>query len=328
MKCLMVGWVCGVLLGMIGLNTPQVMRYGHKRVTDSGLTVFSELDVPGNSPLYRGSEQLIPNYWGKDKPDGALLLRIGREDAPACFAVVGDSHARRLYRGMHLVGQQRGWSGVYINSYMKPFYGAEYVEIGVPDHTMTPERFIALEDYLRLHPEIETLIVAQYWVAQIKPHRLWNGQTVSQEDCLEARTAQLREFCRRMQRCGKQVVFTTPTPWLQVRDVGRLLKWSQRYRGLNPRAMGAARLTDNDYALRAQPVIRMLEQLQREGVCHVVHAETVFFSGGVFDCMQEGALMLADSNHLSIDGAVKCVRGVAEALDVYCRAPQTEPAQP
>lgn len=327
MKCLMVGWVCGVLLGMIGLNSPQVMRYGRKMATNSGLTVFSELDVPGNSPLYRGSEQLIPNYWGADKPDGALLLRIGREDAPACFAVVGDSHAQCLYRGMHLVGQQRGWSGVYINSYMKPFYGAEYVEIGVPDHTMTPERFIALEDYLRLHPEIETLIVVQYWVAQIKPHRLWNGQTVSQEDCLEARAAQLREFCRRMQRCGKQVVFTTPTPWISQRNIGRLLRWKCRYAQLNPE-VATVHLSREEYDQKAQPMIDLLEELQREGLCRLLHVEEAFFTDGVFEPVWEGQVMLTDDHHLSIDGAVKCVRGVAEALDVYCRAPQTEPAQP
>lgn len=335
---LIVGWVMAVCPGVVLMELPQLMRClrsacGAKIVHDAyGYHEAGQSADPGeespNSLLYQGTKDMQINLWGAKKPSVGILQHLGVAQAPARFVVMGDSHAQCLSKGIHLVGRERGWSGVYLNTYLMPFYGEDYHERGHVDHTMTPRKYDLIESWLSQHPDIETVIVVQYWVTRIKPHRLWNGQTVRQEDCLEARTAQLREFCRRMQRCGKQVVFMTPTPWLQVRDVGRLLKWSQRYRGLNPRAMEAARLTDNDYALRAQPVIRMLEQLQREGVCHVVHAETVFFSGGVFDCMQEGALMLADSNHLSDDGAVKCVRGVAEALDVYCRAPQTEPAQP
>lgn len=331
------GWVLAACPGVVLMELPQVMRYlresctGGVRDADEyhGFDNAAPLrEEAPDSPLYQGTEEMQVNLWGLEKPSYGILQHLGLAHAPARFVVLGDSHAQRLSKGIHLVGRERGWSGVYLNTYLMPFYGEDYHERGHVDHTMTPRKYDLIESWLSQYPDIETVIVVQYWVARMVPHRLWNGQSVSQEDCLEARTAQLREFCRRMQRCGKQVVFTTPTPWLQVRDVGRLLRWSKRYSGLNPRAMEAARLTDNDYALRAQPVIRMLEQLQREGVCHVVHAETVLFSGGVFDCMQEGALMLEDSNHLSGAGAVKCVRSVAEELDAYCRALPPEPSQP
>ncbi|MGN0868151.1 MAG: acyltransferase family protein [Akkermansia sp.] len=332
------GWVLAACPGVVLMELPQVMRYvrsagGAKIVRDAhGYHEVGHSLSPGeestDSPLYRGTEGMQINLWGGKEPSYGILQHLGHAQAPARFVVLGDSHAQCLCKGIHSVGMERGWSGVYLNTYLMPFYGEDYHEKGHVDHTMTPRKYALIESWLAQHPDIETVIVVQYWVARMVPHRLWDGQQVSREACLEARTEQLRAFCRRMQRCGKQVVFMTPTPWLAVHNVGRLLKWSRRYVRLNPRAMDAARLTEQDYAVRAQPVIRMLEQLQREGSCHVVHAEAVFFPGGVFDCMQEGTLMMSDSNHLSDEGAVKCVQGMAEELDTYCRAQQPAPAQP
>ncbi|MCQ2365167.1 MAG: acyltransferase, partial [Akkermansia sp.] len=267
-----------------------------------------------DSPLWQETDEFVLNRWGRKFSFAPLLQHMGSTDAEACFVLLGDSHAQRWAYGLNLLAREQGWSGVYLNSYYHPFYGAVFDPPATPDFKNTPERCETLFRWLRHQQGLRWVIIGNYWCGRYIDHATWDGREVTGDAVDEARTAELREFCRKIRDCGKEVLILGDTPHVTGNDTMRLANWNARYGryGLNQVSLPQVRREEFDREVRAPQA--SFRQLEQEGCCHVLLPGDNMFTNGVFTPLQDGQVLLEDSDHLTVEGSYWALQFVLPQL--------------
>lgn len=271
--------------------------------------------VPADSPLYAGAEGIMANHFGPTITPAAVLLKeVGDTSKEPNFAILGDSHALDFAAGMHLAGKKYQWHGIFLNSYVTPFWNAEWrdspnVAIG---NFFDEDKALRIENWLKQHPELHTVFIAQYWTSRLCPHRSWNGTPV-QGDCVQARAKQLREFCQRLNDMGKGVVVVTDNPMIPTpspdRTLGAFLMWHAGEKC--PAVLECSKAT---YESTNGVFNRELEKLSADGICTVLHRENTFFKTDTF-CAYNGKILThRDANHLTPNGALFSISDSIETI--------------
>lgn len=260
--------------------------------------------LPLQSTLWNETQGIMSNQFSPHSAPEFLLYELGNLNQEISFVIIGDSHAYDLACGMHLCGKEHGWHGIFLNSYIVPFWGADFrTPLSIaPGNFFDEKKANRVINWLNQHPEIKTIFIAQYWSARMVPHQMWDGYHV-EEDIIPSRAAELREFCKRVNRCDKTIVLVTDNPRLStatpLRNLGSHLMWHQRKP--MPTSLQCNR---GDYEKLNGAFNEEMAKMEDEGICHVLHREYAFFTSDTF-CAYNGEILThRDNAHLTPAGAV------------------------
>lgn len=271
--------------------------------------------VPADSPLYQDAEGMMPNnFTTAPAPYSVLLQEIGVPEKELSFIVIGDSHAIDFANGMHLAALQKGWHGLFLNSYILPFWDAE-----LPQQTTSAlgnfynrDKATCMLNWLAKHPELHTVFIAQYWGTRMKSHVTWSGEPVT-GDMVQARAAELREFCRQLKAIGKEVVVATDTPRIKTITPKQVLCSYLMF------PMGKdfpADLTcdKGSYEQANGAFNHELDNIAADGLCIVLHRENAFFKTNTFRAYDGHSISHRDAGHLTPEGGYLSISGVLEQI--------------
>lgn len=310
--------------GWVLLTVTDGFRSSLHREANAVCAAISQPDkVAKDSPLRQHTEGLYPRQLLKFRAPSSLLRDIGDTAAPCNFAILGDSHAADFAAAMNTAGKEEGWHGVYLNSYIVPFWGSNYPTLENPDtaegHWFDRDKAHALCRWLAQHPELKTVFLVQYWSLRYESHRTWDGQTVSGREAVRrARAEQLREMCLALREAGKSVVLVSDTPTIACgfpqREVQRHILRGAKVEGLDSLICSAA-VYEKDNA----DILHTLQDLEEEGLCTVLHREENFFPPDRLSVYSHPELLFRDSHHLTEKGALMSIsRQRAELRALLC----------
>lgn len=282
--------------------------------------------VASDSPLQAGTEGIMPNnFTPQPYPNAVILKDIGDPGKPLSFAVIGDSLALDFANGMHIAAQQKGWHGIFLNTYTVPFWNADFPR---PPETMAlgnvcrEDKMRRIMNWLKMHPELRTVFIAQIWDSRMGPHDTWDGKHVS-ENLLQARMEELREFLRQLKGLGKNAVLVTSNPTLSTQspqhDLEAYLMW---HKGEElPSGLSCARKT---YEEKNGTINQEMDKIQDEGLCHVLHREKSFFDSDVFHSYDGEKLSHRDRSHLTAEGSFLGISRQLDEIDAILNQPDKE----
>lgn len=263
-------------------------------------------------PLYEHTDGL-PIQWSRnDGEEPALIYHLGDCDQEARFVLLGDSHSENLVAGFDIIGKEKGWAGIYLNSYFHPFWGALYEEAGQPKHTFDQAKGEAFLNWFKAHPSITHIVIAQYWEPRMGRHRHWNGSSVDDKEQIRScRYEELKTFCELMAELGKKVILLTDNPHIQGKNP-RQYVLSKRLKGDRDFNDADFICTREAYLAQNSSFTTCAERLEREGQCTLIRMGEALLQGGTFTCMKGNGLLMKDSHHLSYLGGLEAVRLIAD----------------
>lgn len=298
-------------------ETHGFARYLHlddNRAIESCISDCTLPELPQQSPFWDGTHGITPNQYSPHSKPECLLHELGDTNQEISFAIIGDSHAFDLACGMHLWGVEQGWHGLFLNSYVVPYWGAEYRTPPsiAPGNFFDENKASLLLHWLQQHPEIRTIFIAQYWSQRLRPHMMWNGLSI-ETNIPQARVNELRQFCQKVQACGKRIVLVTDTPQLPsstpLRDISSRLMWHQG-KGISP-ALCCHR---KNYDARNGAFNKEMDKMENDGICCVLHRENVFFPTDLFVAYDGTYLTHRDNHHLYPYGSKVSVSGSIDEI--------------
>ncbi len=245
---------------------------------------------------------------GKNKALDTPLLWLGRPSTPAdkpSFVLIGDSHAQAFFAGFDICSKEAGITGVYLSSIMIPFWDREVLPITKQYYynRAKGESFMA---WLRAQPQLRTIIIAQYWTRFSNLTLDWDRRPVVPGT--ESNAAALREFCKQVKSCGKEVIILGPLPDFSGSKTLSYARWLNR-KGLPAEAEQPAYIChEKDFTPRFARETATLNQLQNEGLCHVLHPAAHMFNNGVCKAIDDGVIQYKDANHITCEGAASVLR--------------------
>ena len=237
-------------------------------------------------PLFDGVFRVMNQTHRQPGSMPHTLLAMGSDERPTCL-LIGDSHAAHSYAGLDTVLRQEGISGAYLASYIYPLHGWE--EDRKPNYKQTPPREVALFEWLSAHPEITHIIIGQRWWVRL------NTET-------DRHTQDLRLFLTRLRDLGKSAVILGPTP--EFGPQAALLHYDKIFslQGITSTEaeQQAATCTKQQYLHTHATALRVLRQMQDEGLCRLIEPLDTLPEGELFRSLQGGVLMMTDANHMSV----------------------------
>lgn len=274
----------------------------------------------------------FPTRRHPQEPDMTIpLVQLGTAGKPARFVLVGDSHAQAIYMGMDDVCRRLDVSGVFLASIITPFRNREFPRL-FTGYFYNREKAAALLHWLECHPEIDTVVIAQYWDKMNQLEADWDLNPVTPG--IESNGPALRGFCEDIRAIGKKVVIWGPLPSFASGKMVGYARWLNRHGyelcSRHPEFI----CTRAAYEAEFGRMNTLLDELERDGLCRVLHpAEDCLFrrdelSGEeVCRAVENGNIYYRDKNHLSVAGSLRVARQLEEQLR-ECLAPDSAAAPP
>lgn len=306
-------WSIAILwVTVFGLHTLTIRTLGFHNLLHQHLnTQFQDLQirpqtaVSPDNPLQTGSDGIAPNQSSPLAKKGFLLMNVGDLGQPVSFVIMGDSHAVDLTKALHYKGCESGWHGVLLNSYVVPFWNADYRKEGLPSapgNFFNKNKAVHIISWLRAHPELKYVMIAQYWRYRFVPHVSWQGKNIEQ-NIIEERLNELRSFCEQVKLAGKEIIIFTDTPEISETTPCRVARGYAMYSML-PQLPQGMYYNQEEYSKTDGYFNSMLDSLQEEGFCTVIHREDAFFENATCSALRNGKSIFRDSHHLTVQGAL------------------------
>lgn len=276
--------------------------------------------------------QSLPAHHHPQAPDMDVpLLQLGNADKPASYVLVGDSHAQAYYMGMDVESQAMDISGVFLASIIVPFRDREYPR-RYTGYFYNREKAAAFLHWLKCHPEIETVVVAQSWDKMNQLTMDWDLNPVAPG--IESNGPALRAFCEDLRTIGKKVVIWGPLPVFESAKMVTYARWLKRHgyelRSRHPEFICTRAAYDAEFG----KMNALLDELERDGLCRVLHpAEECLFrrdgENGEECCraLDDGQINFKDRNHISVGTSLRIIHMMRGQLQELLR-PSTAPANP
>ena len=297
-------WIATLVLCREGRKTSGFRDYLPSSSWE--IPTYSEWKMSNDTALENGLSKddfpLFPFVFQLMNQDGrvphnfqAPLMIMGDGESKATCVLMGDSHAAALFAGMDAGFKQEKIHGVYLASYIYPLHGWE--EDKKPDWGNISSRERALMSWLRLHPEITHVIIAQRW---------WYRFNDSADRVENA----LRIFIQELRDCGKKVVLIGPTP--EFPQQAALLHYDKIFALQGKDAQSAEQVAAVCSATRYNELnktcLPILRKLQNEGLCTLVEPLQTLEPGEVFHTLQKGKLLMVDGDHMNPGASLPLVR--------------------
>lgn len=244
------------------------------------------------------------------------------------FVLVGNSVAQQLYAGFHEICKERNIPGIHLTTIVFPLWNY-YVWFG-DSYCWTKDKAAAFTEWLRHQPDLHTVVVSFLWKGEKKLTKFnytnWDGFLVAetQDEILN----NAKEFCKQVQKTGKNVVILTPTPvFMDFEDAALLGRGEDYVHWRNQRGYMIDSkngedpfvITEKEYMEFNADVFNMLCKLESEGYCKLLHIEQGIFREGNFSGLQNGKLYCRDKAHVTPAGAIFIMKGVADQFEKIIR---------
>ena len=302
-------WVGCITLCGIGRKNEGFSAYlppSHWEVAPYDTWRISE-DSEVHRELHTGSFRIYPGVFGmlstqRPYPKNAPLLAMG-DDAqkPTCL-LIGDSHAMCSYAGLDQALQKERLAGLYLSAYICPFHG--WVEDKKMFFNAEAQPWeAALLHWLKKHPEITHIIIAQRWHL-----RLDAPDSTHVQD--------LRAFLTALHEMKKNVILIGPTPEFPPQAAFLHFDKILNLRGLSSEAVDAAAAvcTKEIYGEKNKIALPILLRLQEEGLCKLIEPLSVLAPGEVFRSVQGGKLQMFDGHHMCPEQSIRLMQALRPAL--------------
>ena len=236
----------------------------------------------------------------------AEFLPLGRMEQMPEFVVVGDSHAQQMYAGFNELCKAQNINGVFFSSVILPVCN-QYIGIS-PSYTWSKEKHQAFITWLKAHPEIHTVVIAQHWEPRVNPGDIITWEKIRKYRTKEAGTENLKQFCADLQQAGKQVIVITHSPMLlgfeNANDLGQGLEYARwrhfRYGTAMPmNDKDPIILTEEMYTKEHGETNKILHMLEKEGYCRVLDLHKAYFSKGPIFLYSGERLNFRDNGHIT-----------------------------
>lgn len=266
----------------------------------------------------------------------AILSLSGMEEKPQ-FVLVGNSVAQQYYAGFHEVCKERNIPGIHLTTIVYPLWNYHcWLNKG---YCWTEEKAKAFSEWLRCHPEIHTVVVSFLWKSRQESalpsqYTAWDGKPMPYS--LPVKMQLIKEFCLQMRAAGKHVVFITPSPvFMEFEDAAFLGKGEDyvQWRKIRNKAIvphvgeDPFVITKDEYMSFNDDVFAMLNELEREGYCKLLHIEKSIFRDGNFAGLKNGTLFCRDKTHVTPAAAIYIIQGVADEFESIMRENQATPVK-
>lgn len=235
---------------------------------------------------------------------GTSLLQIGDADVAPTFALIGDSHATSMFPGMHRVLKHSGCSGVFL--------AWRYVPASPAAQTESEK---AMKQWLQAHPEIHYVVLAQRWsgymgVNQYVTSNIEWLKGENKEWLFQERSQVVRALCKELKQMGKEVIIMTEVP---IMNAYYPLGWVRQCLIFGRSAEDAPlECSEAAYDKRCARSLAFLQQLEKEGLCRLLHLEKPLRAEGIMKGVREGRTLYYDDDHLNADGAVYMMQQLKE----------------
>lgn len=246
----------------------------------------------------------------------APVLMIGDKTKKPNFVLLGDSYANALFPGFDIIGKREGWSGLYLNLYMTPFWGRLNVEFPKSEALFTRKKAECLLAWLKQNPDIKYIIVQQLWYGRFRPAETWDGDPIKEDERWNAGYIYLKEFCKHMRETGKEVIFFLPNPESSVSRgtrIAPLLKRSLLWYHSTSSTLHV-QSSRRDYDVRNKRICNILRRIEKEGDCQLIDPAPYFFRSDVFDPVEGDELVVYDHGHMTVYGAIKLISQLRERI--------------
>lgn len=243
-----------------------------------------------------------------------ILLHIGNSSKPPSFVLIGDSHAAASFYGMDVVCKKLGLSGIYVSSILFPFWDWELPdESGTHSYYCDRKKLTALLTWLKFHPEIKHVVIAQRWDWRYNMENRLNWDLKPIPNTEEVFLHSLREFMSRIQSMGKDVTVLGPILFIKSKNVAKFIRLSTRRSGLkgNWDLISCSR---QKYLSDYEKIIPCLRQLEKEGYCHVLDLLDYIPEDKPFCAYEKGIILYGDDHHMTRDGSIRLFQFLEQKL--------------
>ncbi len=257
--------------------------------------------------VLRGAEILAES----GLPD--TMMRIGTQEGAPSFMLMGDSHADHMYDALHKLSEQAGIRGIFLNNSVCPYWNLNQPKSRTENCGWNEAIAHALLGYLKQHPEIRYVLIAQSWKTRmVQPKgQDWQGKPLTtEEERLAVTETGLGELCDRLKAQGCEVIllgdtpeFSSPSPmdsWRRSQKLG--LPYEERH-------------TTQEEHLRAQAVPHRIHQrLAQEGRALYFDLAPAMMEQGVYPARINGQFLYGDTNHLTNEGEERAISSLIPFL--------------
>lgn len=250
----------------------------------------------------RGFYGQYPIFNGYQPPmqDGSFApaAHIGSRNKAPNFVLMGDSHANHLFPALDKFAREEGYSGVFVSCYVTPFVGLDF---GTRHFEFKPQHLNTLMEWLRQHPQLETIIIGQWWYSRFGAVRdiygNWHQET--EQPALSGNA--LAQFCEELKHMGKRVIVIGPLPQCPHT---RPAKYVERCMRMNT-PVDDTRLISTKTTFMEQngAIIDTLKILENKGYCKVIYPHEKLFLQYTFNARIGNTVLFSDSHHLNLAGS-------------------------
>lgn len=296
-------------LYLLLLHTGSLGSHIAKELMDIEILPYNAVTASIDAPLNRHLEGLPIEWKREDGAEASMIYHLGDSTKEAQFVLLGDSHAQSLTAGFDIIGKEKGWSGVYINTYFIPFWGATEEDHHFPTHAFGQQKAETFMRWFIANPAITHVIITQWWDVRMVRHKKWDGTSAgdTHAQAVESRYDELKELCQRLSKSGKKVVLLTDNPKIAAANPKQYV-FGQRLNGAKSFDAPAYCCTKEQYERQNRDFMYIAERLEREGHCRLIRLGEALLQDGTFTCMKGNKLMMKDSHHLTPLGGLVAVR--------------------
>lgn len=231
------------------------------------------------------------NVKPKKMNHAAPLLTLGDQNRRPSIVLIGDSHAAHIYAGVNQLCKLEDLGGVYVSTNFYPFHNWKAYDNTAKEH--------ALLSWLRKHPELTHVIIAQRWITRREDVAKFSGQTWANAKSFED---DLRSFLRELAEINKKVIIAGPGPEFRMRPLQHYCKV------LNLRNKTVADIapvcTREEYLERNKDVLPLLHKMEKENLCTVLDPMEALDEGANFLAAADNTLLMYDQHHMYAEHSI------------------------
>ena len=286
----------------------------HHTMADSVRTGYNDELLQGDD----GTQLLLDAPYTQIYP---ILSLSGKQDKPQ-FVLVGDSNAQHFYAGFHEICKAQNIPGIHLTTIVYPTWDHQIWLSS--SYCWTKQKANAFIHWLKQQPELHTVVISHLWKAYARPDKNpknWDGREITLTDKWKWKLHAVREFCTQLNKIGKHVVILTPSPvfsdFIDRADLGtggEYMQW-RKLRGweIDPtHGQDPFVITKEEYTTFNTEVFRMLNRLEEEGYCKLLHIERGIFKEGHFCGVHNNTLYCRDKTHITPAASIYIMQGVAD----------------
>lgn len=318
-------WGITMVGAILIMTTHGMQHYLHPAVSSLGCQTYDDYrPISNDAPIAAHFPKHL--IWGIITPfykPAQALYHLGDDKKEPDFILMGDSHALAIAPGMDIIGKQAGWSGVFAQAYVMPFNQCAASSAGI---TWTQNKQADILHYLHMHPELRTVVLAQFWSARMGVnYKDWNGVLIDIKKTPEKDYEKTRDFVLELRKIGKNVIILTDVPFfstkhsdtgcvegVQLYDVASYIRKNVLlHRPIDEKHL---LVSLREYQDDNRIASHVLDRICNDKLATVIHLENFIMNNNLFHACRNGRLLYNDAHHLSPDGAAILMNDIKEVF--------------